>query len=288
MGKRWILRVLGALWLLDAVLQAQAVMFGSDWWRTDLAGSAMGEPSRVATVILWATGVVAAHAVVWNSVFVAVQAVIGLALLTGRGEKLAIAASIPWAIGVWIVGEGMGMLPTGFALLAFGAPGAVLLYPLIGVLAWPGREFRRAATASWVVLWAGLSLLQVPWVYPARQVFAANFHEMAQVMPLLQGVSPALLSGGLAVLQVAIGLGVVRWRRASLAVGVAVSLFYWVCFQGLGGLFSGAATDPGTGPLIVLLAVTLWPRAAGLELVRDGDVAAIPPLSKELSTLAVA
>lgn len=160
------------------------------WWRTNLARSVMGTPTAVNRSIYWVVDIIAPHAAAWNSLFVVIQAAIGLALPLGRLDRLAIAASIPYALGIWWVGEGFGLLPTGFALFASGAPGAVLLYPLIGLLAWPilrsdpGQRTIIAQTAgagAWIALWAVLSLLQVPWVYSARQVLGQ--HRGALVRP---------------------------------------------------------------------------------------------------------
>ncbi|HWE56442.1 MAG TPA: hypothetical protein VG435_13080 [Acidimicrobiales bacterium] len=280
-SRRTLRRILGALWLIDAILQAQPAFFGADWWRSDLAGSSMGEPAAIRHSILWAVGIIAAHPALWNSVFVAVQALLGLALLTGRGDRLAIVASLPWALGVWSVGEGFGMLPTGFAMAAFGAPGPVLLYPLIGLLSWPRGDRRGISPvlggAAWIGLWAAPSVLQLPLVFPVRQVLTANLHEMSDGLPGWEGAvagwtssvvlaHPAVSSAALAAVQVAIGLAVCarRGRRAAIVAGVAVSGIYWVCFQGLGGILGGGvvasgATDPGAAPLMVLLALALWP-----------------------------
>jgi hypothetical protein len=72
------------------------------------------------------------------------------------------------------------------------------------------------------------------------------------------GVSVAL---ALASLSAIVGLGVLVGRlvRPMLAVGALLSLIYWVVGQGLGGIFTGQATDLNTGPLIVLVVATLYP-----------------------------
>jgi hypothetical protein len=292
LSRRSLRRALGALWLADAALQAQPVIFGADWWRSDLAQSAMGEPPAIAHSIFWAVDLVAQHAAAWNVLFVAIQALIGLALLTGRGARAAIVASVPWAIGIWWVGEGLGLLPTGFALLAAGAPGPVLLYPMLGFLAWPGRDGEdrvppRAAPALWAGLWAGLTLLQVPWVYPARQVLTANLEELSQGLPSWQASTaswlgrlasahPVGLSAGMAAVQVAVGLAVLwpRARRPALAVALVVLAAYWVGFQYLGGVTAPGATDPGTAPLMALLALALWP--APVRRLSESAVVARP------------
>ena len=43
-------------------------------------------------------------------------------------------------------------------------------------------------------------------------------------------------------------------RQLSLGIGMFTAFTGWLLFQGLGDLTSGQATDPNTGPLIVLLA----------------------------------
>ena len=67
----------------------------------------------------------------------------------------------------------------------------------------------------------------------------------------------------LAIISVGGGIGVwtpLRWP--ALAVGIVLSLAYWVFGQDLGGPFwTEGATDFNAGPLFVLLAVTLFPVA---------------------------
>jgi hypothetical protein len=42
----------------------------------------------------------------------------------------------------------------------------------------------------------------------------------------------------------------------------------WVTGEDFGALLSGSATDPNTGPLLVLLALAFWPSAAPLARLR--------------------
>lgn len=278
------------VWLLDAALQAQPASFTGDWWRNDLAQSVMGQPAIVNHSVFSLVHVIAPHAALWNSVVVVVQALLGLALLLGRFDRVAILASIPWALGIWWVGEGFGTLPTGFALAASGSPGPVVMYPLIGLLAWPGPRPRssavperaesssttiswRSGATAWVVLWAGQTLLQIPWSFPARQMLVANVEEYSGGQPgwlaaVAHGAEslarhhPAALNVTLAVVQVTVGVGILnpKTRRTALSVGIVVSFVYWCAFQYLGGLAAGHATDPGTAPLMIILAWSLWPR----------------------------
>jgi hypothetical protein len=64
----------------------------------------------------------------------------------------------------------------------------------------------------------------------------------------------------LVILQAAIGFGVLggrRTKRVAVLAGIVVSLAFWVTGQGLGEFWSGVSTDPETGPLMVLLGVTV-------------------------------
>lgn len=150
--RRQVRALLGIFWLLDAALQAQPQLFSATTWRVDIAQSVMGEPSWVRHGVFLAIGIISAHPVAWNSAFVAIQGLLGLALLLDRFPRLALLASLPYVLGVWWVGEGFGALPTGFALLAAGAPGPVLLYSLIGFLAWPrSKQATRGGVAPAMV-----------------------------------------------------------------------------------------------------------------------------------------
>jgi hypothetical protein len=281
-SRRDVRIVLGVLWLVDAALQAAPALFTADWWRGDLAQSVMGEPLPINRSIFWAVGIVADHPTAWNATFVALQALLGLALILGRFERTAIVVSVGYGLGIWWIGEGFGGLPTGFALLAAGSPGPVVFYLVLGLLAWPrrdadGREQPRtinaaAGLAGWVLLWAGQAVLHLPLAFPAGQVARANIEEPTDGEPHWLTVSAGhlesfaathgtLLAAGTAAVEIVIGLGVLsrRTRRPALVAGIVVALVYWVFVQDLGTLLAGDATDPGSGPLLVLYAVALWP-----------------------------
>jgi hypothetical protein len=46
--------------------------------------------------------------------------------------------------------------------------------------------------------------------------------------------------------------------RAAIVVAVALAVALWLA-QGMGELFTGMATDPASGPLLALLALSFWP-----------------------------
>ena len=80
---------------------------------------------------------VSPHAGISNFLFGALQLCIGVGMFFRKTVKPAIVVMAVWAFGVWLFGEGFGMLLTGTASPLTGAPGAVVLYPLIGLLVWP-------------------------------------------------------------------------------------------------------------------------------------------------------
>ena len=287
--------VLGALWLLDGMLQLQPSMFGSSFVTDVLAPAAHGQPSWLG----WFLGVnmrlVGTHVAAWNALFACVQILIGVGLLVPSTVRLALALGGAWSVGVWVLGEGAGMLPTGTASPLSGAPGAVLLYGLVGLMAWPAPRGRarphdgavaspasesllglRGGRIVWAALWCGCGAL---WLAPAntahgaigRQIAALAAGEPGWLAHLDQLAGRALSSSGpaqavaLALVSAVIGLGPVVSRRASayLAAGALVSLAFWVVGQDLGGILTapgGTATDPNAGPLFVLMAVALAPR----------------------------
>jgi hypothetical protein len=265
-------------WVLAAILAARPAAFTGRWWDLQLGQSAMGEPAGIRRSIVWAVHVIGRQPVALDLLFIALQGAVGFLLIAGRRERLAIAVSVPLAVGIWWVGEGLGALPTGFASFPAGAPGAVLLYPLLCALAWPtpGEDARstigvRPALLLWAVLWAGEALLLVPWRFPPGQVLGASVEEansgpswmagpVAQVGRFLSAHGPDVAIG-LVVVTAAVGLAVFapRTRRLSLVVGCALLAGFWVLFEGAGGLVTGQSTDVNTAPLVAVLALATWP-----------------------------
>ena len=132
---------LGCIWILDAALQFQPRMFGPDLVNMMMLPMAHGQPAPVSWSITQLAHFVRPDAGLWNFLFGALQLCIGVGMFFRKTVKPAIVVMAVWALGVWWFGEGFGMLLTGTASPLTGAPGAVVLYPLIGLLVWP-REAR--------------------------------------------------------------------------------------------------------------------------------------------------
>jgi hypothetical protein len=82
--------------------------------------------------------------------------------------------------------------------------------------------------------------------------------QMAQ-MPTKPGSGYGLILF-LALLQSLIGLAIFvpRYgRNIAIAVGIVLSLLFWIVGQSLGGYYTGLATDPNTAPLFILLGIAI-------------------------------
>jgi hypothetical protein len=278
-GRRGLQIALGILWLVDAGLQAEGEKFTRDYPLGTLAQSVMGAPQWVNRSIFAGINPFVAHWACWNLASILIQAAIGVSLVSGRCTRTALGVSFVWAAVIWWLGEGFGVLPTGFALMGAGAPGAAVLYGLIGGLAWPRPDRpdvdRRAWGLTWILLWVGAAFLHIPFVYPAGQVLRANLSQLASPSPgwladtnswfsAVSADHALTVTFVLAALELAIGVGWLLDRvrhRAWLGLGIALSLFYWVVFQQLGGIFTTDATDLNLGPMMVLLALAAWPSS---------------------------
>jgi hypothetical protein len=266
---------LGLVWLLDGGLQFQSYFY-SHAFTGGLGEMAAGQPGWLSDSINWAANLAAQDLGVWNTLFALAQVFIGLGLLWRPTVKPALAASFLWVLIVWWFGEAFGMLFANMAEPLTGAPGAVLLYALVGVLVWPsdrvaGLLDARGARTMWAILWFGMAWL---WLGPASSGAnaAANVLEeggsgIGPLTSVQHWVAGGAAGNGLVIavvcasLSVAIALGVATDHRAKplLWLSIVMNLAYWVIGQGVGELFAGGATDPNAGPLFILLALAMLP-----------------------------
>jgi hypothetical protein len=280
-SRRQLQIVLGLLWLLDGALQLQPFMLGTGFARQVIAPVAAGQPDLVAVPVHWAARVIAAHPVAWDVPFAAAQLLIGLGLLVPRSARFALAASLPWALGVWFLGEGLSGLASGHASLLTGAPGSVLLYGVLALAAWPQRDPSEEAPARWLplawgVVWVGGAVFQA---LPGQDTGTAVAGAINSGAPGWLGRLDASVAGwttrhgtavvvALVVTEALIGLGALfrKSRGPAVAAGFLLALAIWVVGQDFGQLYSGQATDPNTAPIIALLAIAIL----GTRRVRVG------------------
>ena len=281
--RRKLQLALAATWLFDGILQYQPAMFTKAFPQM-LGDSAHGNPAVVAAPITWSAGFIGHHLAVLNAVFATIQVVLGLGIAWRPTVRLALGASVAWALGVWWFGEGLGGVLAGTASLADGAPGAVLLYAVLAVLLWPADRddaapfvagrFAGAAVARvlWLAVWGSMAVFAV--LPAARALLGSTISDMASGQPAWlawidsrlgawlagQGLLAAvLLAAVFAVTAVGVFLPR-RWTRAVIVLALVLAVMLWLA-QGLGGVFTGAGTDPNSAPLLALLALSFWPAA---------------------------
>jgi hypothetical protein len=278
---------LGALWLLDGLLQAQPSMFSA----TGLAGNvllpaATGQPTWIAIPMTWGIQLWQRAPALWNAVAVLLELTIGGLLLTGPRRpswgRIGLCLSIGWGLVVWFFGEGLGGLFAGGPTYLAGAPGSVALYILLaGVLllpdtCWSSPRFLTSLRLGASSLWLLGALLQLAPLFWSPLGLASVLQNVA-MMPLPFGLSTldaqlvASLAGAPVVWNsllcaVMVGTAVMvlvgRGGTAPYAVALVWLLFVWVVFQGMGMVFSNMSTDLNTPPLWALLLVPGWVAAS--------------------------
>jgi hypothetical protein len=222
-------------------------MFTSGFATQVIAPAGQGQPGLVADPVHWVSTVIAAHPAAWNVPFLAIQLLLGVGLLVPRTARLALAASIAWALGVWYFGEGLYGMASGHASLITGAPGAGLLLAVLAAAAWPAGDDTREGPApwlpfAWAVVWVAGAFFQA---LPQNSGTGLDHHVL--LIALLVGVEYLVGIGALAR----------RTRMPAVTVGLALALAFWAFGQGLGYLGTGQATDPNSGPVLALMAIAL-------------------------------
>ncbi len=234
-----------------------------------------------------------------NLVIAVVQVLIGLGFLflADRWIPRLVVASFLWALVVWFGGEGMSMLLTGTASALTGAPGAVLLYPLIGLAVWPrtasqqpilagsgpvsnddGLLSRRGLRYVLSAFWFFMAFLQLqPHWWQSGQIsgaigamVGAGGLNSALVDPVLNPLATATATIevplNILLVLVFLGLGIVlalpgdRYVRPALIASIVVSVLIWYFTQAFGMILTGMATDFNSGLLLVVIALGVWPH----------------------------
>jgi cytochrome oxidase Cu insertion factor (SCO1/SenC/PrrC family) len=327
-ARKWLRMTFGLLWTFDGLLQLQQ-------------GMPVGLPTQVvqpsaATSPQWVQHLVNNGALIWlrHPISAAASAVwiqvgVGILLLVarrGRLSQLAGIVSVGWGLVVWVFGEAFGgIFGSGLSWL-FGAPGAVFLYVVAGVLialperAWVGQRVGRVLLGVLGAFFIGMALLQA---WPGRgfwqgqsnpRAAAGGLTSMVQTMaktPQPHALSSAVSSFAsfdaqhgwsvnlfivfaLAGIGVALLTGRERVTFVALICSSVLCIAVWVFVQDLGFL-GGVGTDPNSMiPTMLLiaagyLALTRRPAhvARATELVRPTSLRAALSSPAGLSVTAV-
>ncbi len=311
LSRKTLQRVLGALWLLDGLFQLQPMMFTMNMVNGVMKPYLQGQPGVFEPSLQFIVNQTTAHLVAVNLLIAVVQILLGIGFLVApdRWVKDLVWASVVWALIVWYGGEGMSMIFAGQASILTGAPGAVLLYPLLGFAVMPRQQSATSAqegtrqtnddgllsrkVLQWVFagFWIFAALLQLqPYWWQSGQISQAISGMVGQggldtflVDPVLQLLSNATatievpLNIVLIIVFLALGIGLVvikgKYLRPFLIASIIVSVIVWYCAQGFGMIFTGMATDFNSGLLLVVIALACWPRT---QPVREAETQSAP------------
>jgi cytochrome oxidase Cu insertion factor (SCO1/SenC/PrrC family) len=276
----------GLLWIFDGLLQLQQGM--PVGLPTDVVQpAAASSPSWVQHVVNDGVSIWLRHPIPAAASAVWIQVGVGVLLLVvsrGRLSQLAGIVSVGWGLVVWVFGEAFGgIFGSGLSWL-FGAPGAVLLYVVAGVLialparAWVGQRIGRALLGVLGIFFVAMAILQA---WPGRGFWQGQRHPHAtagaltsMVQTMSQTPQPHLLSSlvssfasfdaqhgwsvnlFIVVVLAAIGVALLTGRDQVTFVALVGSsvlcIAVWVFVQDLGFL-GGVGTDPNSMIPTVLL-----------------------------------
>ncbi len=280
-------QIIGAIWLIDGLLQLQPQMFTMNMVNGVMAPTVDGQPAFIAASLHWIIGITTQYLVPINWGIALIQIVIGVWLLWGRGVRRAVIVSAIWAVIVWYAGEGMSMLLTGQASILTGAPGAVLLYPIIALTFFPVRKndgssgsllSRRGLRFMLAGFWVFAALLQLqPYWWQSGQIsqqisamYSSGTLSGILIDPSLHWLS-GLTSGievplniVLIVIFLALGVGLFLSKERQvhpwLVASIVASLLIWWFDEALGMILTGMATDFNSGLLLIVMALACWPH----------------------------
>jgi hypothetical protein len=162
----------------------------------------------------------------------------------------------------------------------------VLFYALLAVLLWPTDRAGsiptfaaahavgvRAAKVVWATVWVGLAFLALIGSGRSPQgtqslIASLDSHQPAWLAAIDRNARSLVAHHGLVValafvvicLVVAFGVFLRAWAsRATLVLAIFAAAAIWVIGENFGMILAGGATDPNSGPLLILLALAFWP-----------------------------
>ncbi|MGD0394754.1 MAG: hypothetical protein ABSC41_19185 [Acidimicrobiales bacterium] len=297
-NRRSLQVVLGVIWILDGLLKFQPALLKPDFVNNLIRPMSVGQPTVIASTINHMANFLSHEATMWVAVFGLAEIAIGAAMLSRWTVKRALVASFIWGGGVYLFGEGFGMVFTGHTSPLAGAPGAVCFYVLLGVMVWPKEDSNpdrvrmgvdssaagrgllggTGALLVWAAIWIVEALI---WMLPANRAGNAITNQMSSTAAgepgwyahLLNSFGHAFTGAGvwvavlLAAASIVIAIGPLISNRPEpfLGLGIALALGYWITGQGLGALLTLRGTDPSNGPIIALIGLSVLPLVPARE-----------------------
>jgi cytochrome oxidase Cu insertion factor (SCO1/SenC/PrrC family) len=282
-GRRFLRVALAVLWIGDGLLQAQPLM-PAGFVSTDIDPTVRTDPGWLQAVVAPLTRAWTRHPVAADIALIWLEIGIGLLLLVarrGRPARVAAWFTLLVAIGIWVLGEGLGGLFASGASWLNGAPGAALVYALAAaalLMPWSWWDDRRAQAivrrtcAGWLFVAALLeaipgenmwnpSGLADPFVDGAATDQPSWLNAPMRSLARLAGEHPQALNFVVIVVVavVALWLAVDGSGRGITAALVLCGATWWLAQDF--GVLGGTATDPNTAlplGLVLASALPLW------------------------------
>jgi hypothetical protein len=266
-----------------------------------LASAASGNPGWLAHTITWNASVVDHHALATNAAFASMQILLAVGIACRPTVKVALGVSVLWSRFVWWFGEGFGGVFGGAASPIAGGPGAVLFYALLAVLLWPADRSGpsspfaaasaigvTAAKVTWSAVWTLLALLMIGQgrspqgisslitrVEPGEPGWLSTVdHHAASLLDHLGLLVAVVFTVIFLLIATAVFLPE-QIGKSVLILAIVTSSLIWIIGQNFGMIFPGGATDPNSGPLLVLLVLSYWPLRPSGALEAEGRPAVI-------------
>jgi hypothetical protein len=260
---RKFLMILGSIWLLDGLMQFKPLMLTQNFVTSVIWPNTWYQPMDIAYPIYSAGKIILSNVAVFDIIFGSIQVAIGLLLIIGKYTRAVIIFSVIWSVAVWWVGEGFGSLFTGQASLLTGAPGAVILYALVGIILYPAGNHEKAEITSRKVAGYALGFLFIlgfvlqmqPYYFMSRNVtWDLSVNWFVGISAFQSLVFDIFIAG----MFFYTGIGFIIFRNGKNIfsyISIALSIFIWIPGEMFGQIYTALGTDPNSGVILLLLSV---------------------------------
>ena len=265
---RKFLIILGSIWLPDGLMQFKPLMITQSLVTSVIWPNTWYQPLDIAYPIYSAGKIILSNVAAFDIIFGSIQVAIGLLLIVGKYTKAVIIFSVIWSFAVWWIGEGFGSLFTGQASLLTGAPGAVILYALVGIILYPSRNRERAEINSskmagyalGFIFILGFILQMQPYYFMSRNVTWSLSVNWFVAMSGFQSIIFDVFIAGI-FLYTGIGFIIFKNRNNTFSyISMALSIFIWVPGEMFGHIYTALGTDPNSGVILLVLSMmALYP-----------------------------
>ncbi len=134
----------GLLLLADAVLEWQPGTY--QVFDSIIYSNASVSPEPLRGVLVTVAQLVSHQPAIANGIVAALETILAVSVLLGLWTSAALLLSLPWFLGIWIIGQGVGLpFAQGSTDLNSGIP-----YLLVATLLWFGRSWERLSIWQWV------------------------------------------------------------------------------------------------------------------------------------------